>query len=163
MGDTVKQFALKGDWEKNPMMHRGIKPVWATRRSNVVPTALHPCQWCFFTLGPPKNYQPSYRLLFQQNKYHLSNTLGYKNGYAVPKRPEVGIGGKPIEYNQLSESDLDHLANFNPTLTYGQAKQAPPEDFIPGHVAWDKKVFIGPHPTMFVILVVLERMINLYI
>jgi hypothetical protein len=32
------------------------------------------------------------------------------------------------------------LANYNPTLTYGQAKQAPPEDFVPGHVAWDKKV-----------------------
>ncbi|XP_076457113.1 EF-hand domain-containing protein 1-like [Babylonia areolata] len=75
-----------------------------------------------------------------QNKYHLSHTLGYKNGYAMQKRPEVGIGGKPIEYNQLNQADLDHLANFNPTLTYGQAKQAPPEDFIPAHVAWDKKV-----------------------
>lgn len=56
------------------------------------------------------------------------------------KRPEVGIGGRPIEHNQLDQADLDHLANFNPTLTYGQAKQAPPEDFIPAHVAWDKKV-----------------------
>lgn len=52
----------------------------------------------------------------------------------------MGIGGEPIVYNQLSEQELDELANFNPTLTYGQAKQAPPEDFVPGHVAWDKKV-----------------------
>ena len=45
-----------------------------------------------------------------------------------------------IPYNQLSEQELDELANFQPTLTYGQAKQAPPQDFVPAHVAWDKKV-----------------------
>ena len=77
------------------------------------------------------------------SKYHRSQTLGYKNGYALPNRPEVGIGGKPINYNQLSEQELDELANFQPTLTYGQAKQAPPEDFIPAHVAWDKRVRNG--------------------
>jgi len=77
---------------------------------------------------------------FQKGKYHRSQTLGYNNGYAQQKRPEVGIGGVPIPYNQLSEKELDELANFNPTLTYGQTKQAPPEDFIPAHVAWDKKV-----------------------
>jgi EF-hand domain-containing protein 1 len=56
------------------------------------------------------------------------------------KRPEVGIGGTAIPYNQLSEHELDELANYNPTLTYGQAKQAPPEDFVPAYVAFDKKV-----------------------
>lgn len=75
-----------------------------------------------------------------QSKFHRSHTLGYKNGYALQRRPEVGIGGVPIPYNQLSEQELDELANYKPTLTYGQAKQAPPEDFIPAHVAWDKKV-----------------------
>ena len=34
------------------------------------------------------------------------------------------------------------MANHKPTLTYGQAAQAPPEDFIPGHVAFDKKVLL---------------------
>ncbi|XP_059155901.1 EF-hand domain-containing protein 1-like isoform X2 [Physella acuta] len=75
-----------------------------------------------------------------QMKYHVSQTLGYKNGYAVQKRPERGIGGSQLFYNNLSEGELDDLANFNPTLTYGQAKQAPPAAFIPAHVAWDKKV-----------------------
>ncbi|XP_064652605.1 EF-hand domain-containing protein 1-like [Lineus longissimus] len=75
-----------------------------------------------------------------KGRYHRSHTLGYKNGYSIPTRPEKGIGGVPIPYNQLSEKDLDDLANFRPTLTYGQAKQAPPEDFVPAHVAWDKKV-----------------------
>lgn len=73
-------------------------------------------------------------------RFHRSHSLNYRNGYALPTHPEVGIGGEPIIYNQLSEQELDELANFNPTLTYGQAKEAPPEGFVPGHVAWDKKV-----------------------
>ncbi|WAR18089.1 EFHC1-like protein [Mya arenaria] len=75
-----------------------------------------------------------------RSKYHRSHSLNYRNGYALPTHPTVGIGGEPIVHNQLSEQELDELANFNPTLTYGQAKQAPPEDFVPSHVAWDKKV-----------------------
>jgi len=75
-----------------------------------------------------------------QQKFHVSQSLGYKNGYSLPKRPERGIGGTQLFYNQLSEAELDELANFQPTLTYGQAKQAPPAAFIPAHVAWDKKV-----------------------
>jgi len=73
-------------------------------------------------------------------KFHRSHTLGYRNGFAIQKRPDIGIGGVPIPHNQLSEQELDELANYNPQLTYGQAKQPPPEDFVPGFVAWDKKV-----------------------
>jgi hypothetical protein len=80
----------------------------------------------------------------QVSRYHRSQTLGYRNGYALPTQPSVGIGGAPINYNLLSEAELNELANYNPTLTYGQAKQAPPEDFIPAHVAWDKKVLALP-------------------
>ncbi|XP_077990031.1 EF-hand domain-containing protein 1-like [Glandiceps talaboti] len=75
-----------------------------------------------------------------KSKYHLAHSLDYKNGYSLPRRPEIGIGGEPLPVNQLTESELDDLANMRPTLTYGQAKQAPPEDFIPAHVAFDKKV-----------------------
>jgi hypothetical protein len=75
-----------------------------------------------------------------KRSYHRSQSLGYKNGYALAKRPEVGIGGEPLEVNQLSLAELEELNNKRPTLTYGQAKQAPPEDFIPAHVAFDKKV-----------------------
>jgi len=46
----------------------------------------------------------------------------------------------PLHHNQLSEQELDELASYNPTLTYGQAKQAPPEEFVPAYVAFDKKV-----------------------
>ena len=58
----------------------------------------------------------------------------------MASRPECGIGGCPLRFNNLSESDIDELANYNPVLTYGQSKPAPPEAFIPGYVEWDKKV-----------------------
>lgn len=79
-------------------------------------------------------------LILQKTKFHVSHSLDYRNGYAIRKRPEVTVGGMPLPFNNLSERELEALANFKPTLTYGQAKQAPPEDFLPAHVAWDKKV-----------------------
>ena len=44
--------------------------------------------------------------------------------------------------SQLTREELDELANFKPSLTYGQQVQAPPEDFIPAHVGFDKKVLL---------------------
>ena len=44
--------------------------------------------------------------------------------------------------NPLSDEELDALANYKPSLTYGQAVQAPPEDFVPAHVGFDKKVLL---------------------
>ncbi|XP_066494100.1 EF-hand domain-containing protein 1 [Tiliqua scincoides] len=72
--------------------------------------------------------------------FHRSQTLGYKNGFAFKRLPTVGIGGTRLHVNQLSQAELDELSNKRPTLTYGQPKQAPPADFIPAHVAFDKKV-----------------------
>jgi len=74
-----------------------------------------------------------YLFKLQKTKFHRSQTLGYKNGYKIPTISNI---------NALSEEELDALANHKPTLTYGQAAQAPPEDFIPGHVAFDKKVLL---------------------
>ena len=56
--------------------------------------------------------------------------------------PTMGIGGDPIPVNQLSQEELSELANFKPSLTYGQAIQAPPEDYIPATVGFDKKVLL---------------------
>nr|CAH8824972.1 unnamed protein product [Trichobilharzia regenti] len=76
-----------------------------------------------------------------QNNLHLSHTLSLKNGFQYAKPyPEVGIGGRPLKVNQLTEEELDELANFQPTLTYGRAKQAPPSAFVPAHVALHNKV-----------------------
>ncbi|KAG8545694.1 hypothetical protein GDO81_020488 [Engystomops pustulosus] len=72
--------------------------------------------------------------------FHRSQTLTYRNGYSRPVLPTVGIGREPITVNQLSQAELDELANKRPTLTYGQVRQAPPSTFIPSYVAFDKKV-----------------------
>ena len=52
----------------------------------------------------------------------------------------TGLGGKPLLYNQLTEADLDELAKTKPTLTYGSGPKPAPVEFIPAHVAFDKKV-----------------------
>lgn len=65
--------------------------------------------------------------------FHRNQSLGYKNGYTVPTLPHS---------NPLTDEELDALANFKPSLTYGQAVQAPPEDFVPAHVGFDKKVLL---------------------
>ncbi|XP_063296885.1 EF-hand domain-containing protein 1 [Pelobates fuscus] len=75
-----------------------------------------------------------------KSAFHRSQTLAYRNGYSRPLLPTVGVGRDPITVNQLSQAELDELANKRPTLTYGQANQAPPSTFIPAHVAFDKKV-----------------------
>ena len=40
--DTVRESALKGNWEKNPLPHHEIEPASATCRSDALPTELHP-------------------------------------------------------------------------------------------------------------------------
>ncbi|KAM5286799.1 EF-hand domain-containing protein 1 isoform 1-T1 [Hipposideros larvatus] len=76
----------------------------------------------------------------QKTAFHRSQTLGYRNGYAIARRPTVGIGGTRLQVNQLSQADLDELASKAPVITYGPPKPAPPASFIPAHVAFDKKV-----------------------
>ncbi|ESO02389.1 hypothetical protein HELRODRAFT_65269 [Helobdella robusta] len=76
-----------------------------------------------------------------KNRYHRCQTLGYRNGFAIPKQPRFKIGGETLlDYNVLNESELDLLMNYNPVLTYGQAKECPPSAFQPSFVELDKKV-----------------------
>ena len=48
----------------------------------------------------------------------------------------VGKGGEPIHFNQISQNELDELAKFQPTLTYGQAKQVRITDGEDHKVGW---------------------------
>lgn len=75
-----------------------------------------------------------------KSKYHRSQTLKYRCGYSLPVRPTVAIGGDKITINQLTENDLDELSNTRPTLTYGNVTRPAQIQFIPAHVAFDKKV-----------------------
>lgn len=78
----------------------------------------------------------------QKTRYHVAQTLAYRNGYRQMLRPQFSVGSDPIEHNQLSDAELDELAKLNPTLTYGTAAKPAPVEFVPAHVAFDKKV--GP-------------------
>ena len=70
----------------------------------------------------------------------MSQSLSYKNGYPLPSRPQYSVGGEPLPFNQLNEADLDELSNTTPTLTYGNPTKPAPVEFVPAHVAFDKKV-----------------------
>ena len=75
----------------------------------------------------------------------MSQSLGFKNGYALPSRPRHAVGGEPLLINQLTEDALDELANTQPTLTYSNASKPAPVEFVPAHVAFDKKVWAACH------------------
>ena len=79
----------------------------------------------------------------------MSQSLGFKNGYALPSRPRHAVGGEPLLINQLTEDALDELANTQPTLTYSSASKPAPVEFVPAHVAFDKKVQAGCHVGSF--------------
>lgn len=78
--------------------------------------------------------------VMQKTRFHVCQTLSYKNGYSIPLRPRLDVGGQPLPMNQLDEADLDELANTRPTLTYGNPTEPAPVEFVPAHVAFDKKV-----------------------
>jgi hypothetical protein len=75
-----------------------------------------------------------------KTKYHVSQSLGFQNGYALASRPLRAVGGDPLLVNQLTDDALDELANTQPTLTYGNSTKPAPVEFVPAHVAFDKKV-----------------------
>uniref|UniRef100_A0A8C4RTU1 EF-hand domain (C-terminal) containing 1 n=1 Tax=Erpetoichthys calabaricus TaxID=27687 RepID=A0A8C4RTU1_ERPCA len=58
----------------------------------------------------------------------------------VPQRPLVGIGREPLLVDQFTQSELDQMNRQRAILTYGPARTHPLPDFIPAHVAFDKKV-----------------------
>ena len=78
-----------------------------------------------------------------KDKFHVSQSLGYKNGYPLTKLSARGIGGEihPVtKANQMSAAEFDELAQMKPTLTYGDPAPEHPVQFVPAHVAFDKRV-----------------------
>ncbi|KAJ8410253.1 hypothetical protein AAFF_G00202340 [Aldrovandia affinis] len=70
---------------------------------------------------------------------HRPQTLIYKNGYITPKRPRVGIGQEALLSDHLIQSEINQLALQNLAQTREQ-RAGPSTEFIPAHVAFDKKV-----------------------
>lgn len=79
-------------------------------------------------------------LSLQKSAFHRPQTLGYKNGFALPRRPIVGIGQDPLLSEQLLQQHISELSCDTPDIPYGSFDQGVMEDFIPAHVALDKKV-----------------------
>ncbi|XP_032362525.1 EF-hand domain-containing protein 1 isoform X1 [Etheostoma spectabile] len=75
-----------------------------------------------------------------KSAFHRPQTMNYKNGYALPRRPTVGIGQDPLFSEQLIQQEISKLSSETPDITYGSFDQSVVEDFIPAYVALDKKV-----------------------
>ena len=54
--------------------------------------------------------------------------------------PEFGPGGERLNYNQLNETELALLQNYQPSIIYGRTKPEAPDNFVPATVVYDKKV-----------------------
>lgn len=79
-------------------------------------------------------------LSLQKSAFHRPQTLGYKNGYALSRRPAAGIGQDPLLSEQLIQQEISELSLQTHDMTYGSYERDLPKDFIPAHVALDKKV-----------------------
>ncbi|XP_074541642.1 EF-hand domain-containing protein 1 [Halichoeres trimaculatus] len=75
-----------------------------------------------------------------KSAFHRPQTLDYKNGYALPRRPSVGIGQDPLLSEQLIQQEISELSFEKPNGTYDYTDQSLAKEFIPAHVALDKKV-----------------------
>ncbi|XP_068433358.1 EF-hand domain-containing protein 1 [Clinocottus analis] len=75
-----------------------------------------------------------------KSAFHRSQTLKYNNGYALAYRPTVGIGQDPLLSEELLQQEISQLSFETPDITYDSADESIVEDFIPAHVALDKKV-----------------------
>ncbi|MCI4395685.1 hypothetical protein PGIGA_G00194930 [Pangasianodon gigas] len=75
-----------------------------------------------------------------KSAFHRAQTLSYKNGYALPIRPKVGIGQQPLTSEHLLHNEMNQLSIQTSITSRDTSTHAPPSDFIPAHVAYDKKV-----------------------
>ncbi|KAJ8356672.1 hypothetical protein SKAU_G00194660 [Synaphobranchus kaupii] len=71
---------------------------------------------------------------------HRPQSLTYKNGYILAKRPIVGIGQAALLSDHLNQSEVNQLTIQNLAQTQEQSPAGPSTEFIPAHVFFDKKV-----------------------
>uniref|UniRef100_A0A1A7X660 EF-hand domain (C-terminal) containing 1 n=1 Tax=Iconisemion striatum TaxID=60296 RepID=A0A1A7X660_9TELE len=76
----------------------------------------------------------------RKSSFHVPQTLTYRNGYALPRRPAVGVGQEPLVSEQMSQQDINELSFEIPDLTYHTDDKTIYENFIPAYVAFDKKM-----------------------
>ncbi|KAM6915155.1 EF-hand domain-containing protein 1 [Xenentodon cancila] len=75
-----------------------------------------------------------------KSAFHRPQTLDYKNGYSVTHRPSVGIGQDPLLSEHLTQQEINELSFGTPDITHGPVDGTVNANFIPAHVALDKKI-----------------------
>ncbi|KAK2846203.1 hypothetical protein Q7C36_011057 [Tachysurus vachellii] len=76
----------------------------------------------------------------RKSAFHRPQTLSYKNGYALPIRPKVGIGQQPLKSENLLNHEMNQLFIQKPLPSYDTSTHTRPLHFVPAHAAYDKKV-----------------------
>ncbi|KAG7239667.1 hypothetical protein INR49_028603 [Caranx melampygus] len=89
---------------------------------------------------PEGQHKAEPSVLDDKSAFHRPQTLSYKNGYALPRRPTTGIGQDPLLSQQLIQQEINELSFETPDMTYGSSDESLSKEFIPAHVALDKKV-----------------------
>lgn len=79
--------------------------------------------------------------MLQKSSFHQPQTLVYKNGYAVARRPSVGIGQDPLLSEELTRQEMSALSSETLNISYGPSDWTVDENFVPAHVILDKKVW----------------------
>jgi len=76
---------------------------------------------------------------YNVKKFHVSNSLNFKNGYPIPNRPKYAIGGSKlpeVRVEQANHHDEEPEFVTKPENLSSQEKST----FVPAHLAFDKKV-----------------------
>ena len=79
-------------------------------------------------------------LSVQKSAFHRAQTLHYKNGFPLPRRPTVGIGQDPLLSEQLIQEEVNKLTFETRDVRFESLYKIPPQEFVPAYVALDKKV-----------------------
>ena len=113
--DTVRETALKVDWEKNPILHRGIKLVSAACCCNTLPSEKYP---------PPPPVLSTSQMI--RCKARPTTLLAHKNLFWQLSRDRNlhGLGMSHATYSSLSKT------TFQGTLENGC------------HYGWQRKCWI---------------------
>jgi hypothetical protein len=74
-----------------------------------------------------------------KERFHVSNSLTFKNGYKVENVPMHPIGGGTIHQSVIKEEEIEALEQHVTDLTVkDETEDITP--FVPAHLAYDKKV-----------------------
>lgn len=80
------------------------------------------------------------QLYLQQSAFHRPQTLEYKDGYPLPRRPSAGIGRDPLFSDELIQQEDNELLFDTGNLTHSPYDRDLYQPFIPAYVTLDKKV-----------------------